>query len=155
MKKVYDVRLTEEERKELKSLVTSGRKMAKKITRARILLLADAGKKDHEIAEALQTSIPTVVRVRKRFAETSLVGSLEEKPRPGKPPSLVGNVAAHITSLACSDPPEGHARWSLRLLADKAVELELVDKISHEAVRRMLKKTNSNRTSRRDGALAE
>jgi transposase len=142
VKKVYDISLTDLERKELKALIDNGRRLAKKITRARILLLADAGKKDHEIAEALQTSIPTVVRVRKRFAESRLAGSLEDKSRPGKPPSLRGKVAAHITSLACSDPPEGHVRWTLRLLADKAVELELVDKISHEAVRRILKKTN-------------
>jgi transposase len=142
VKKVYDISLTDAERKELKSLIDNGRRLAKKITRARILLLADAGKKDHEIAESLQTSIPTVVRVRKRFAEARLASSLEDKARSGKPPSLRGKVAAHITSLACSEPPEGHARWTLRLLADKAVELELVDTISHEAVRRILKKTN-------------
>lgn len=129
-------------RTKLESLINNGRRLAKKITRARILLLADAGKKDHEIAESLQTSIPTVVRVRKRFAEARLASSLEDKSRSGKPPSLRGKVAAHITSLACSDPPEGHVRWTLRLLADKAVELELVDTISHEAVRRILKKTN-------------
>lgn len=129
-------------RTKLESLINNGRRLAKKITRARILLLADAGKKDHEIAESLQTSIPTVARVRKRFAEARLASSLEDKSRSGKPPSLRGKVAAHITSLACSDPPEGHVRWTLRLLADKAVELELVDTISHEAVRRILKKTN-------------
>ena len=142
MRKHYEVRLSDEERKELKALVVTGRRLARKITRARILLLADAGKKDREIVEALRVSLPTVVRVRKRFAKERLVSGLEEKARPGKPPKLSGKVAAHITSLACSEPPEGRARWSLRLLADKAVELNVVDTVSHEAIRKILKKTN-------------
>jgi transposase len=105
-------------------------------------LLADTGKKDREIAEALQVCIQTVHKVRKRFFKEKSIKSLEEKPRSGKPPKLAGLTAAHITALACSDPPEGRKRWTLRLLADRAVELELVDTISHEGLRKLLKKTN-------------
>ena len=142
MKKQYQIQLTDQERRELKRLIESGRKLARKITRARILLLADAGKKDREIAEALQVCIQTVHKVRKRFFNEKSVNSLDEKPRSGKPPKLEGLTAAHITALACSGPPEGRKRWTLRLLADRAVELELVDTISYEGVRKFLKKTN-------------
>jgi transposase len=142
MNKQYNIRLTDEERRELKRLVESGRKLARKITRARILLLADSGKMDKEIAEALQVCTVTVHKVRKRFFIEKSTTSLEEKPRSGKPPKLDGLTAAHITALACSEPPEGRERWTLRLLADRAVELELVDTISHEGIRKLLKKTN-------------
>jgi transposase len=142
MNKQFQIQLTDEERRELKRLVESGRRLARKITRARILLLADTGKKDREIAEALQVCIQTVHKVRKRFFKEKSIKSLEEKPRSGKPPKLAGLTAAHITALACSDPPEGRKRWTLRLLADRAVELELVDTISHEGLRKLLKKTN-------------
>lgn len=142
MNKQFNVELTDEERRDLKRLVESGRKLARKITRARILLLADGGKKDREIAETLQITIQTVHKVRKRFFIEKSLNSLEEKPRSGKPPKLEGLTAANITALACSDPPEGRNRWTLRLLADRAVELGLVDTISHEGLRKLLKKTN-------------
>lgn len=142
MKKQYQIQLTDEERKELQYLVESGRRLAKKITRARILLLADTGKTDKEIAESLQICIATVQKVRKRFFNEKSLSSLEEKPRSGKPPKLAGITAAQITALACTDPPEGRKRWTLRLLADRAVELEFVDSISHEGIRKLLKKTN-------------
>ncbi len=118
MNKRYHIRLTDEERRELKRLVESGRKLARKITRARILLLADTGalKTDREIAEVLQVCAVTVHNVRKRFFNEKSINSLEEKPRSGKPPKLDGLTAAHITALACSDPPEGRKRWTLRLL---------------------------------------
>ena len=141
MKKQYQIQLTDQQRKELKRLVESGRKLARKVTRARILLLADTGKTDKEIAEGLQVSTVTVHKVRKRFSNEKSVSSLEEKPRSGKPPKLDGITAAQITALACSDPPQGREHWTLRLLADRAVELELVDSISHEGVRKLLKKT--------------
>ena len=142
MKKQYQIQLTDEERRELKRLIESGRKLARKITRARILLLSDTGKTDKEISEALQVCVQTVHKVRKRFFNEKSINSLEEKPRPGKPPKLDGLTAAHITALACSDPPEGRNKWTLRLLADRAVELELVDSISHEGIRKLLKKTS-------------
>ena len=142
MNKQFHIKLSDEERRELKRLVESGRRLARKITRARILLLADAGKKDREIAETLQVCVQTVHKVRKRFVSEKSTNSLEEKPRSGKPPKLAGLTAAHITALACSDPPEGRRRWTLRLLADRAVELDLVDTVSHEGIRKLLKKTN-------------
>jgi len=142
MNKQFHIQLTDEERKDLRRLVESGRKLARKITRARILLLADAGKKDREIADTLEVTVQTVHKVRKRFFNERSVNSLEEKPRSGKPPKLAGLTAAQITALACSDPPEGHERWTLRLLADRAVELEFVDAVSHEGIRKLLKKTS-------------
>jgi len=142
MNKQFHIMLTDEERKELKRVVESGRKLARKITRARILLLADGGKKDREIAEVLQVCTVTVHNVRKRFCIEKSIKSLEEKPRPGKPPKFDGLTAAQVTALACSEPPEGREHWTLRLLADKAVELEFVDSISHEGIRRLLKKTS-------------
>ncbi len=140
MKKQYQIQLTDQERRELKRLIESGRKLARKITRARILLLADTGKTDKEIAEALLVCTYTVHKIRKRFFNEKSLNSLEEKPRPGKPPKLDGLTAAHITALACSEPPEGREHWTLRLLADRAVELQLIDTISHEGVRKLLKK---------------
>ena len=119
--------------------------MTGKITRARILLLADTGKTDKEIAEALQVCTYTVHKIRKRFFNEKSLNSLEEKPRPGKPPKLDGLTAAHITALACSEPPEGREYWTLRLLADQMVELEIVDSISAETVRQTLKKSFVNR----------
>jgi transposase len=142
MKKQYQIQLTDEERRELKRLIESGRKLARKITRARILLLSDTGKTDKEVAEALQFCMYTVHKVRKRFFNEKSINSLEEKPRSGKPPKLDGLTAAQITALACSEPPEGRNKWTLRLLADRAVELEFVDSISHEGIRKLLKKTN-------------
>jgi len=142
MKKQYQIQLTDEERKELKRLIESGRKLVRKITRARILLLSDTGKTDKEISEALQVCVHTVHKVRKRFFNEKSINSLEEKPRSGKPPKLDGLTAAQITALACSEPPEGRNKWTLRLLADRAVELEFVDSISHEGIRKLLKKTN-------------
>ncbi len=142
--KRYHIRLTDEERRELKCLVENGRKLARKITRARILLLADGTlKTDKEIAEVLQICTMTVRNVCKRFFnENSINNSLDDKPRSGKPLKLDGLTSTHITALACSEPPEGRERWTLRMLADKAVELDLVDSISHESVRKLLKKTN-------------
>jgi len=142
MNKQFHVRLTNEERKELKRLVETGRKLARRITRARVLLLADCGKSDKEIAEALQITTMTVYNVRKRFLTQKSLKSLEDKPRPGQPAKLVGLTAAHITALACSEPPEGRDRWTLRLLADKSVKLDIVDSVSHEGIRKLLKKTN-------------
>jgi transposase len=136
----YNIRLTDGERRELKRLVESGHKLARKITRARILLLADTGKTDSEIAEALKICAMTVYNIRKRFSNEKSLNSLEEKPRSGKPAKLDGIVAAKITALACSKPPEGWNRWTLRLLADKAVKLALVDSVSHEGIRKLLKK---------------
>jgi transposase len=135
--KRYIVDLTEEERASLLDLIKSGKHAARKLNRARILLLADEGKPDSEIAEALHTGIATVQRTRQRFVEDNLEGALHERPRPGQPCKLDEKGAA---ILATSKPPEGRKRWTLELLADRLVQLKLVDDISYETVRRGLKK---------------
>jgi len=154
--KKYRVKLSQEQREKLEELTRRGTVSVRKYKRARVLLLADenserAGKKDAEIAELVDTSLSTVNRVRRRFVEEGLEVALSEKPRPGKPRTFSGRDRAAVTALATSEPPEGRARWSLRLLADKLVELEIVDSISHRTVRDILKKTNSSLTSNDNG----
>ncbi len=153
--KKYHVDLTDEERTELEQLLKSGKHKSRKLTRARILLLADVGNTDAEIAAALLTARPTVERTRRRFVEQGGLDCLEEKSRQGARPRLSEKQAAHLIALACSDAPEGRAGWTLRLLADKAVELKFVDSIARETVRQMLKKTNSSRGSENNGASAQ
>ncbi len=149
--KVYRVRLTKKQRKELKKMTHKGVISVRKFNRARVLLLSDEvqisnRKTDAEIAEVLDISEATVVRIRRRFVQEGLETSLNEKPRPGKPKQLSGKDKAAVVALACSDAPPGYARWTLRLLADKLVELELVDTISHTSVKTILKKTNLSLT---------
>jgi len=139
-KKIYIVDLTEEERTYLLDLIKSGEHSAHKLNRARILLLADEGKSDREIAEALFTSMPTAQRIRQRFVEGNLEGALNERPRPGAQKKLDERGEAVLVALARSEPPTGRNRWTLQLLADKLVELKVVSDISYETVRRELKK---------------
>lgn len=140
--KKYLVTLTTEERQELLKLTGAGELSARKMKRALILLKADEGWKDREIVSALNTSRPTVERIRKRYVEGGLDKALNEDPRPGARKKLDGRAEARLIALACSDGPEDSDRWALRALADKLVDLGLVDAISHEAVRQYLKKTN-------------
>jgi transposase len=147
--KKYIVRLSGEERKSLKSLVTSGKGPARMFTRARILLKADVGENgpgwpDEKIAEALDVTVQTIERVRKQLVEEGLEAVLSRRMYIHKVSrkKLDGDAEAHLIALACSETPEGYARWSLRLLAGRMVELGYVESISHEAVRRVLKKTN-------------
>ena len=154
--KKYRVMLSKEQRKKLEDLTRRGTVSVRKYKRARVLLLADesreqGAKKDEEIAELVNTSISTSHRVRRRCVEEGLEAALTEKPRPGKPRTFSGRDRAAVTALASSEPPEGQARWSLRLLADKLVELEIVDDISHQTVRDILKKTNFSLTSNDSG----
>ena len=154
--KKYRVMLSKEQRKKLEDLTRRGTVSVRKYKRARVLLLADesreqGAKKDEEIAELVNTSISTSHRVRRRVVEEGLEAALTEKPRPGKPRTFSGRDRAAVTALASSEPPEGQARWSLRLLADKLVELEIVDDISHQTVRDSLKKTNFSLTSNDSG----
>ena len=144
-KTIFCVRLKEEDRAELNQYLRRGKSSARSLTRARILLLADEGRSDDEIVEALKVSRTTVNRIRKRYCEGGLEFALHEKPRCGAPPKIDGRVEAQLTFLACSEPPEGRSKWTLRLLADKLIELEAVDSISHMSVHRLLKKTRSNR----------
>ena len=146
----YPIQLTSEVRSELNRLTMQGSTKVRKVKRAQILLLADenhskGGKTDQAIAEKLDIGSATVERTRQRYVEAGLEAALNEQPRSGRPPGISGEERAQITSLACSTPPEGYGRWSLRLLADKAVELELIATISHQSVDNILKKTNSNR----------
>jgi transposase len=139
-KKQYIVDLTPDERAELVALTSKGELRARKMKRAQILLKADQGATDAEIVAALGVSRPCVERLRKRFVEGGLARGLNEAPRPGKTPKLNGKQEARLIAEACSTPPEGHKRWTLQLLADRVVALELVEAFSYEAVRRVLKK---------------
>jgi transposase len=140
MKRVHVVNLKEEERDELMQFLRKGKSSARSQTRARILLLSDEGLEDDEIVETLKVSKSTVSRIRKRYCEGGLDFALNEKPRSGAPKKIDGRVEAQLTLLACSDPPEGRSRWTVRLLTDRLVELEVVDSISHMSVQRLLKK---------------
>ncbi len=150
--KKYKVTLTDQERQQLSDLIASGKGAARKLARARILLKADAAPggpawPDERIAEAVEVSRATVERVRQRFVEQGLEASLGRKPqdRPSRERKLDGRAEARLIALACSEPPEGRQEWTMRLLADKLVELRVVDTISDETVRRALKKTRSSR----------
>jgi transposase len=153
MKKRYAVVLTAPERDQLKRLLAAGTASARKLTHARILLKADQGPQgpgwvDDAIAEAVEVSQPTVFRVRKQYVEQGLEAALNRRPPTREyVRKLDGVQEAHLIALACAKPPTGQARWSLRLLADKLVELEIVeDTVSYQTVRRILKKTRSSRT---------
>ena len=144
-KKLYCVRLNEGEREELIRYLRRGKSSARSLTRARILLLADEERDDKEIAEALKVSKSTANRIRKRYFEGGLEFALHEKARSGAPTKMDGRIEAQLTLLACSEPPDGRSKWTLRLLADRLVELEAVESISHMSVQRLLKKMKSNR----------
>jgi len=141
-KKVYIVDLAKEERTYLLDLNKSGKQPSRKLNRARILLLADEGKTDGEIAEALHTGTATVQRTRQRFVEGNLEGALNERPRPGGSKKLDEKGEAILATLAHSKPPEGRKRWTLELLADRLVQIKVVDSISYETVRKELKKSD-------------
>jgi transposase len=157
MRKGYVVRLTEGERGQLEALVRRGRAHARKLLYARILLKTDASEggpvwADERIAEALETSADTVARERRRFVEDGLEVALMPK-KPGKPRRRVldGRAETRLVALSCSEPPEGRAGWTLRLLADRMVELGVVEALSRETVRRTLKKTSCALISSRSG----
>ena len=150
--KKYRVTLTAEERRDLQDLIAAGKASAQKLAHARILLKADASPggpawTDERIAEAVEVSRATVERVRQRFVEQGLEAALVRKPqdRPSRQPKLDGRAEAHLIALACSKPPDGRNGWTMQLLADKLVELEVVPAVSDETVRRAMKKTRSSR----------
>lgn len=148
--KHYRVTLTEEERNALNRLISVGKAAARKLTHARILLKADESPgqpawTDQQLSEAFNVSRPTVERVRKTCVEEGLEAALNhKKPSRTRPPKLDGEKEAKLIALACSSPPEGRESWTMQLLADKLVELHLVESISDETVRVRLKKTNSS-----------
>jgi transposase len=150
--KRYRVTLDSEERQGLCDLIAAGRAAVRKLTHARILLKADAAEggpawPDGRIAEALEVSTATVERVRRRFVEQGLEAALDRKrrERPAREIKLDGRAEARLIALACSAPPDGRAVWTMQLLADKLVELEVVASISDETVRTTLKKMRSSR----------
>ena len=148
--KKYRVKLTDDERDFLEGLISSGRIAARKANHARILLHADEGCdegyfKDEDIAEVLHVGRVTVERVRRRFVEEGLESALNPKPRTrNRPKKLDGEAEAFLVATACSAAPEGRKDWTLQLLADRLIECQIVNSISAEAVRQVLKKTNSN-----------
>ena len=138
--KKYRVKLEVDEREHLLEMTRKGEIGARQMKRAQILLKADEGWKDADIIKALNTSRSTVERTRKRLVEGGLDKALKEDPRPGQRVKLEGKAEAHLVALACSDAPGGRAHWPLRLLADKLVELGVVESVSHETIRQTLKK---------------
>ncbi len=152
--KKYVVTLTKEQRSYLLDLLKKGEAKARMLTRARILLLSAEGNTDAFIAKVLSVNPQTVRNIRKRFAEEGLEAALKERPRPGAQPKLDGKGEAFLVALACSEPPEGREHWTMQLLADKLVELGVVESISDETVRRVLKKTTLSPGRRNSGVSA-
>ena len=157
--KKYVVKLSEAERIQLQGVINKGKSSAKRLLKARILLKADAGEhgegwSDGRIVEALDTNMSMVTRVRQQFVEEGLEAALSRKQRaaPAIAPIFDGEKEARLTALACSAPPEGHARWTLRLLEDKVVELGIVERASDNTIGRVLKKTRSSLTAKSNGS---
>lgn len=151
--KIYKVTLTLDERQHLQELIAAGKAAAKKLAHVRILLKADASEggpawSDSAIAEAIEVSSDTVARVRERFVEQGLETALVRKKQdqPSRERTLDGRAEAKLIALACSTPPNGRQEWTMQLLADRLVELKIVESISDETVRRTLKKTRSSRS---------
>lgn len=151
MAKRYRVTLTDEERERLESLTRKGTASVRMVRRAQTLLLAAEDRRDEEIATALRIGVATVERTRRRCVEEGVDASLRERPRPGARPKLGPKEQAYVVALACTKPPEGRDRWTMRLLADRVVELKVVPDITDESIRRLLKRTGSSRGSRRSG----
>ena len=150
--KQHHVQLTTQERQALGQMVRRGKHSARELTRARILLKADEGLRDEEIAEAVETSVATIERVRKRFGAVRL-GTLMERPRRGRRPVLEAKGEARLIAEACSTAPGGRERWTLQLLAERVIELQLAEQCSKDTVRRVLKKPCLSRGSRPNGAF--
>jgi putative transposase len=148
MSKQIPLYLKPEQRAELEAGIKSGEAPARVQTRARILLLTDRStgewRTDEEIAAALLCSRATVANVRKRCQKEGWQAALQEKPRPGRAPKITGDIEAQIALIACSDPPEGHAHWTIRLLRSRVIELGLLDTIDHTTIWERLKKTRSS-----------
>ncbi len=140
------IQLTEQDYRSLTNILSKGKSTARVQTRGRVLDLLHRGEHPARIAAILQVGIGTVYNLQKRYLKEGLEAALTEKPRSGKPPVISGEMKARITALACSEAPAGHARWTLRLLADRAVEFGLVDSISYKTCGEILKKTNFDRT---------
>jgi transposase len=141
-KKKYMINLDDEERQTLLAMTRKGKIKARQFKRAMILLKGDEGLSDPEIMAALNVSRPCVERIRKRFVSDGIERAMNEDPRPGQKRKLDGRAEATLIATACTEAPEGHEHWTLRLLAGKLVELGVVDTVSYETIRRTLKKTS-------------
>ncbi len=148
----YIVKLDTEQRHGLEPLIRSGQASARKLMHARILLKADSGESgpnwpDTRISEALEVSVPTIWRVRRRFVAQGVEDALTRRPQPERPSKRIfdGEKEAHLIALTCGEKPEGEGQWSLRLLVERLVKVGEVEQVSHETVRKVLKKTNSSR----------
>ena len=148
----YVVRLTQEERNRLEHIIRAGKSSARITTRARILLKTDAGWSASQVAQALDVAQGTVFNVKRRFAAGGVERVLQDQPQAHRYRKLDDRAEAHLIALACSPAPEGHDHWELRLLAERMVELGVVESLSHETVRQHLKKTSLSRGRRRSGA---
>ncbi len=153
-RKPQPIKLSADERRSLTTLLNKGTTPARVQTRARILDLLHRQHAPADIAVVLQVGIATVFNIKRRYLAEGLKAALHDQPRSGKPCRIDGTARAKITALACSAAPDGHARWTLRLLADKAIALGFVESISHNTVKEVLKKTVSNRTGSVRGASA-
>lgn len=151
-KQKYPVSLLTKQRNELLDIVRKGTHSARVINHARILLMTEKGALNKDIAQSLSITTMTVYAVQSRF-HTDGLGCLYDRPRPGKPRKLDGKAEARLTAIACSEPPKGHQRWTLRLLADRLVQMDIVDTISHKTVWETLKKTTSNHGKSTNGVL--
>ena len=140
-RKAQPVTLSDDDRRAVTRLLRRGTTTARTLTRARVLDLLHRGEHPTAIADILHLSVATVFNIKRRYLTDGLEAALRDKPRSGKPTTIDGMARAKITALACSAAPEGHARWTLRLLADKVVELGFVEDISHTTVSQILKKT--------------
>lgn len=144
-RKRIEVNLTSDEHESLSRYVAQGQKNARQINRARMILLAHAGRKESEIADVLGVSRRTIYNMRKKYQQRGnqhILDLIKDEPRGGRPIKLDSSVEAKVTMIACSEPPPGRARWTLHLIADRLVKLNVVDSISHESVRSVLKKAN-------------
>jgi transposase len=153
MPALYRVHLTADERQALTQLTRRGQAPARENARARVLLLADRGLRDPEIADAVGLDPRTVQRLRRRWSEAGVTATLHDRPRPGGQRTLAGPQEAHLVALACSAPPAGRVTWTMQLLADRLIELGVVESISDETVRRTLKKTISSPGSASSGVF--
>jgi transposase len=153
-RKPQHIKLSADELRSLKTSLTKGPTSARVQTRARVLDLLHRQRTPVDIAAVLGVGVATVFNIKRRYMAEGLNAALHDKPRSGQPCRIDGTARAKITALACSAAPDGHARWTLRLLADKAIELGLCESISHSTVQEVLKKTDSNRTARGRGASA-
>lgn len=148
----YKVNLSANEQQMLQAIVQKGKSAARSQTRARILLKTAEGLRDQDIIDVLNVSPSMVAKTRQRCVEEGPECALKDRPRPGKAPKFTDKQAAHLIAVACSDAPDGHDHWTLRLLADKAVELNYADSCSYETIRQLLKKTHLNPGKSKNGA---